>query len=304
MSKFKVKEDLPMTESLLEILACPFCKSHVVPSKEESVLECPGCQRKYQVLNGVPIFVSGEFLLKQREDQTEKRSLKIRLYHALPSYARPFVKTLYRSVLPPTRPLWFDKSMFTFVESLPAGSKVLNLGSGYARLNVESSVNLDIILFPDVDVVGDGHQLPFIKESFDCVLCSAVLEHVAQPHKVAKEIRRVLRKRGYACINTPFLETVHKKVDYFRFTLDGLRILFGDFKEIKSGISAGPSQTVADIIRGYVPSFFYGTPLCAPLEFVMGWLVLPIRWIDLFFRKKRNVRYLLDRSYYFVGQKE
>jgi SAM-dependent methyltransferase len=240
--------------------------------------------------------------MKEKTVQKED-SLRRRVYYTLPVPVRPFAKTVYQSLLPPERPLWFDKSMYLFLESLPPGAKVLNLGSGNTRLEVESCINLDVELFEEVDVVGDGHQMPFIKDAFECVVCNAVLEHVANPHEVAKEIHRVLRVGGYACVQAPFLEMVHKRVDYFRFTLDGLRLLFANFTLIKMGVSAGPSQTVADIIKGFVSSFFYGTILFRPIQFIMGWVVFPIRWLDFFFYKKKSKYHLLDRAYYIIGQK-
>lgn len=46
----------------------------------------------------------------------------------------------------------------------------------------------------------DAHNLPFTDSSFDLVICTEVLEHVASPEKVLKEIERVLSSRGIAII--------------------------------------------------------------------------------------------------------
>jgi len=46
----------------------------------------------------------------------------------------------------------------------------------------------------------DGHSLPYANKSFDVVVCTEVLEHVVDPEKVLREIRRVLSPNGVAVI--------------------------------------------------------------------------------------------------------
>lgn len=214
--------------------------------------------------------------------------------------------SLYRHCSAPTNPWWYDKSMFEAIKSLPLGTRILNLGSKNTKLETEATpINLDIRFFPNVDVLGDGHQLPFRDNSFDCVLCNAVLEHVPYPQKVADEIIRVLKGGGYACIQVPFLEVVHYSPgDYYRFTPNGLQVLFKNLEEIKSGVSAGPSQTVADVIREYVPLFFHNTIFYNPLRLIMSWVVIPIRALDYIFKLKKDICiFCLNRAYYFIGRK-
>ncbi len=41
---------------------------------------------------------------------------------------------------------------------------------------------------------GDIYKLPYSDRSFDTVICSEVLEHLAQPDKAVRELKRVARK--------------------------------------------------------------------------------------------------------------
>ena len=62
--------------------------------------------------------------------------------------------------------------------------------------------------------------------SYDTVLCSEVLEHVADPAAALAEIRRVLKPGGQLVLTVPFLGRLHEEPhDYYRFTRHGLRTL-------------------------------------------------------------------------------
>lgn len=49
-------------------------------------------------------------------------------------------------------------------------------------------------------LVADAHKLPFKPGSFDLVTCYETIEHVLQPDKVLKELKRVLKKDGTAIV--------------------------------------------------------------------------------------------------------
>ena len=51
--------------------------------------------------------------------------------------------------------------------------------------------------------VGDAHKLEFKKETFDAVFALEVLEHVHNPEKVLREIKRVLKPNGYGIFLVP-----------------------------------------------------------------------------------------------------
>lgn len=52
-------------------------------------------------------------------------------------------------------------------------------------------------------VQADGFYLPFPDGTFDICVCSHVLEHVVEPHKMVEEINRILKVGGIALIEFP-----------------------------------------------------------------------------------------------------
>ena len=76
-------------------------------------------------------------------------------------------------------------------------TSILNVGVG-ARFFVSRQLDADVLT--DVDfpmerlsnfVLCDAHALPFRDNSFDLAYCHNVLEHVANPWQVIRELRRV-----------------------------------------------------------------------------------------------------------------
>jgi SAM-dependent methyltransferase len=111
---------------------------------------------------------------------------------------------------------------------------VLDLGAGtkpYAplyELYFETCKSVDVPYsvhdLTGVDVMASADDLPFEGESFDCVICTEVLEHCAEPHEVMQEIARVLKPGGHVFLTTPFLRPLHEMPhDYYRYTPSGLR---------------------------------------------------------------------------------
>jgi SAM-dependent methyltransferase len=131
-----------------------------------------------------------------------------------------------------------------FLASLPEKAKVLDLGSGERRLQ-PGTVNLDIVPSPSVDVVADGHRLPFPEGAFDGIVLQSVIEHVPEPDQMLAECRRALRTGGLIWVEAPFLYPVHDSSDYYRWTLQGLRYIVGKhFEVVESGALMGPSSAL------------------------------------------------------------
>ncbi len=92
------------------------------------------------------------------------------------------------------------------------GSKILNLGSfwgrdyfflkdkGYDVINVDIADNLDL---PKIKAdVTKG--IPVKTKTYDVVIAAEILEHVLEDAFVLKEIRRVLKPKGFLVVTIPF----------------------------------------------------------------------------------------------------
>ncbi|WP_158666523.1 class I SAM-dependent methyltransferase [Salinibacter altiplanensis] len=79
----------------------------------------------------------------------------------------------------------------------------------------------------EADVMGSALDMPIEDESFDCVLSTAVLEHLEEPQRALNESYRALKPGGYALYTMPLFWHLHEELrDFFRYTKYGLRHLF------------------------------------------------------------------------------
>jgi SAM-dependent methyltransferase len=138
-----------------------------------------------------------------------------------------------------------------FLATIPDSDRVLDLGSGDRRLR-PGVLNLDVIAAPQVDVVADGHHLPFPDGVFRAIVLQSVIEHVPEPPQMLAECARVLQAGGEVWLEAPFLYPIHDASDYYRWTLSGLRYLVSKHFEVsRSGALMGPSSAFGLAWRAY-----------------------------------------------------
>lgn len=188
------------------------------------------------------------------------------------------------------------------VALLPPGARVCDVGAGGRRLTA-GVVTVDAVTAPGVDVVGDIHALPVRDEAFDAVFCTGTLEHVADPRAAVAEMRRVLRSGGVLHVDVPFMQAYHPDpTDYWRFTLDGLRLLCRDFTPIDSGTHIGPSSALVWIAREWANSWsssrIWSNLLLVPVALLMA----PLKYLDYVMASRPRSHHAAS-AVYFRGRK-
>ncbi|NIO19168.1 MAG: methyltransferase domain-containing protein [Candidatus Aenigmarchaeota archaeon] len=301
------------------ILACPKCKSS--PTIGKTVF-CPKCGSSYPIVNDVPIMH-----VKNKREKIEKEILGTKSAYNLTSFSETISKEkkflLSSQYNNPDEIRKLPSSVYKMGKKLyppgPALNRVitekreplvdrfknglmLNMGSGDNFIH-EKFINLDLDLLAGVNVVGNGENLPFLDETFDLIINQAVLEHVKRPKKIVKEMHRVLKRGGYIYIECPFLQEYHAfPLDFQRYTLTGLENLLSDFQRIESGVCAGPSATFGRIFREYCASFSDNPYIHQILKILAGWVIFPIRYLDLYLNKKKYA-HVIAMGLYYIGQK-
>jgi uncharacterized protein YbaR (Trm112 family) len=51
---------MPLSQDLLEILACPQCKGEIVPDEQHATLTCNACKLVYPVRDDIPVMLIDE----------------------------------------------------------------------------------------------------------------------------------------------------------------------------------------------------------------------------------------------------
>lgn len=276
-------------DELKNILCCPICKADI--NLVESM--CSKCSKEYRIDDEVPVFVDTfcptKIVVENSNDKKLFKRILEKIFSTIPKHT-----------------IWTDDTVFNFMNDLSIKNTVLNLGSGSGLFDSEIRVpmiNLDIIKNKRTDVVADAHHLPFKDNAFDCIFSNAVLEHVKRPWEVAKEMERVVKTGGYIVVNLPFLNTIHDKEDYFRFTLKGINELFQKCKQIHGGVSSGAGSFLPLCTIQYLNLFVPFKYLRTLTYFIFGHIFFRLKVLDKLVCHK-NDYYITANSFYYIGKKE
>jgi SAM-dependent methyltransferase len=174
-------------------------------------------------------------------------------------------------------------------------------GDGLAELYAAPDVDLiafDIYASPDVQFVADAHAIPLADGSVDGVIVQAVLQYMAEPRTVARQIHRVLRSRGIVYADSPFIQQICEgPFDFTRFTDSGQRYLFREFERIDSGSVAGAGTALRWSIDYFVRALTRSRRLGRLAMIGFFWL----SWLDRFL----DPRHTIDGacSVFFLGRR-
>ena len=191
-----------MTPQLAAILACPSCRGELAHSAAELV--CRRCERRYRVINGVPVLLEDAGPIAIMPAAHESNALGAE-FDAILERGQEFV---------------------------------LHLGAGATAKKYPNCVELEHKIFRHTDVVADAHALPFQEQTFDRVMGFNVFEHLENPRRAAAEILRVLKPGGSLVIHTAFLQPLHEApFHFYNATEFGVRSWFKDFRVEKCHVS-------------------------------------------------------------------
>jgi SAM-dependent methyltransferase len=307
---------------LSRFLRCPATGAEL--ARVDAAFQTVGGERSYPVVKSVPILIARERSLFDPDSYLTPRPP---LSPAAKVKAQ--IKAWLRRILamPPTitRNLVAKDNLAQLAELLRGGrtpgarSRVLIVGGASAGVGVEllldapdiEVLETDVELTPNVAVVCDGHDLPFVDEMFDAVVCQAVLEHVLEPQRVADEIWRVLKPDGLVYSEVPFMAQVHAGAfDFLRFTHLAHRRMWRRFDEIRSGPDSGPGVALGwsllYFMRSIAPRSLWPVVnrvvslMCFWLKYVDVWLVKRPASLDAaygtFFLGRRRESAVSDRE--------
>lgn len=270
-----------MEQKLKDILQCLSCKSSLLYSKDQVV--CSKCKAKYKIINEVPIFI-GDFRKHKIINSASNKLLRI-------------LGGIF---------IYNNKKLIIIVNKLLKKYQnkiILNVGSG--GISYPNSINMDIDLFENVDLVADAHHLPVQNNSVDLIISYHVLEHLAQPQAAVNEFFRVIKPGGSIFIEVPFIQRFHGyPSDYYRFTIEGIKEVNKKFKKISAGPAGGPASALNEFLINFLRLITGNNKLIlVPLLIFFLPLLFCLKYVDGYLLNKKDA-YTLASGVYFVGEKK
>src|SRR5919204_3261649 len=139
--------------------------------------------------------------------------------------------------------------------------RLLDVGCGvkpyepFFRGAVATYVGVDVAN-PAADLEGTVEAIPVDDGSFDIVLCTQTLEHVGDPARAIRELRRVVAREGRVLASTHGVQVYHPNPDdLWRWTHAGLERLFrenGNWSSVVVTPGSGTTACVGMLVSIYV----------------------------------------------------
>ena len=204
-------------------------------------------------------------------------------------FLRPNAEFIFKKGYVTYRRLWLDSCLNAFTGEmrgtvLDLGGKRENKRGLFQPPEHQAQtwwyVNLDRETTPNI--FADVTRTPLEDQSMDCVLCTEVLEHLPNPQSCVDEVHRLLRNDGTAFVSVPFFYPVHADpYDFQRFTEDGLRRLFREFKSVEVHRMGGYAGSLGLMIELGIAGLDGKSISHRILRWAMKWISRGLCWYDL-----------------------
>jgi SAM-dependent methyltransferase/uncharacterized protein YbaR (Trm112 family) len=294
-------------------LRCPECGlAALAAGQDGGALVCAECGAAYPLRAGVPMLLAEKSRAQLRCELASRTGERMVAEYRAAARAsdQSARKHSWLDILRPpdvmyhTNPGMRREDTRRLFDHRGTETLVLNVGGGPGRYSdIEITMNLEA--FYNVDLVGDAHDVPFLDDTFDSIVCNAVLEHVHDPDRVVAEMLRVLKPGGYLYAEVPYIFFFHGyPSDYRRYTREGVRRLFSALDQVEIGIAIGPVSALlqsANILVGML------VPERIPCmrRIVNGafrWITFVLKYLDIPL-VKRDAAHVLAGGFWVLGRK-
>jgi SAM-dependent methyltransferase len=144
----------------------------------------------------------------------------------------------------------YSVALERWLETVPAGEPVLEVGGGDRRRVQPGHLNLEFLKFELADAYGDIQAIPFADDTFAATWTQAVFEHVADPFKAAAELVRVTRPGGLVLTEVAFMQPLHAvPYHFFNMTTWGVQALFSSCEILECDWFGDLSSTIEWLVN-------------------------------------------------------
>lgn len=259
----------------------------------------------YPIINNIPILINDDKSLFSKKSFKENQDTTFKLSKSRKS-------KIFKKLIPSIgKNIRAKKNYNKLINLLPKNAKILIIGGSIKGDGIEciyqnntfEIIESDVSFGPYTKIIFDAHDIPFMENTFDCVIVQAVLEHVIDPKRCVSEIHRVLKSRGVVYAETPFIQQVHmRQYDFSRFTYLGHQRLFRNFNEIDSGPCCGPGMALAWSYRHFLKSFTENKLIIKLLLVFGNFTSFYLKYFDYYLIKKPG-SYDSASGFFFIGEK-
>ncbi len=278
-------------------LVCPRTGVSLILSEDGTGLQAANEGPRYRLHAGrIPVLLVDESLTQRYLAEADRALLRVGLGE---DPADRGVAARLRARQPDDHRSQASRMAFRSIfDNLTDESLCLSVGGGPSRSDPRLT-NVNIGPFPNVDVVGDVHRLPYADACVDAIHCEAVLEHLPDPPRAVREMHRVLKPGRKAFFSAPFLFPYHGHPHHYQnFTLTGLQHLAvtAGFRILDAGTAVGPVYTMIKLVSTFLEEYL-PSRLGRPLRFLWdmaGGLVWPL---DRNLNHRQSARVLATITY-------